>query len=614
MVGEVVRLGSAQVSEAITAQMGDKFANYPGAKEAPAAALEYHHEEDHNPPLRGWPLVIASTLLSNSSVLQKWLWNNAKFGQPKHAPGLDSSVPWRVKPDVAPLGETGPMLSLEEGYLVTPKSADCKGRFNSIADYHELYKSGQATPLDVVEALLPLIRRDVGDEESKYAVAFIESNVDEVLQHARESTERWKEGKQLGILDGVPFGVKADTEVKGYVSTMGMKVDKTVAYFNKPEPETCWPALKMQEQGAIMVGKMNQHEIGMDTTGCNPVTGTATNWYNTRYFPGGSSSGAGSGLCAGLVPVAIGTDAGGSMRIPPAFCGVYGLKPTFNRTCSRATSMCVVGPMTSTVADLTIAYRVMSQPNPSDPGQNLLCLSVPPSPGSNKTLGICRTWIARADPDVLKVFSSCVEYLTTVKGYTAVDISLPYLREGQLAHAATCLTEAATEAFARNPSNYLAPLNHASRMLVSAATHTPATDYLSYGQIRHVIMAHLAWLWEQHPGMIVLTPTTPIAGWKICDGDEAYGCSDGNLSIKNMTFAWVANTSGCPAVTCPGGYVEAEQGEGVLPVGVMGMGEWGAEEQLLGFARDVEGFLEVEGRRRPKEWVDVVGLARGKGE
>ncbi|KAK4178121.1 amidase signature domain-containing protein [Triangularia setosa] len=595
--------------------MTKKFANHPGAKEAPAAALEYHHEEDSNPPLRGWPLVIASTLLSNSSALQKWLWNNAKFGQPKYAPGLDSSVPWRIKPDVVPLGETGPMLPLEEEYLITLKPADYKGRFNSIADYHELYKSGQATPLQVVETLLPLIRRDVGDKESKYAVAFIESNVEEVLQHARESTERWEQGKQLGILDGVPFGVKADTEIKGYVSTMGMKVDESVEYFNKPETETCWPALKMQEQGAIMVGKMNQHEIGMDTTGCNPVTGTATNWYNTSYFPGGSSAGAGSGLCAGLVPIAIGTDAGGSMRIPPAFCGVYGLKPTFNRTCSRATSMCVVGPMTSTVADLTIAYRVMSQPNPSDPSQNLLSLSIPPSPTtSKKTLGICRPWIARADPDVLSVFDFCLEYLTTKRGYTAVDITLPYLREGQLAHAATCLTEAATEAFARNPSDYLKTLNYANRMLVSAATHTPATDYLSYGQIRHTIMAHLAWLWEQHPDMIILTPTTPIAGWPISPGDEAYGCSDGNLSIKNMTFAWVANTSGCPAVTCPGGYVEAKQGEGELPVGVMGMGEWGAEEQLLGFARDVEGYLEKEGRKRPKEWVDVVGLARGVGK
>ena len=96
-------------------------------------------------------------------------------------------------------------------------------------------------------------------------MAFIQSKVDEVLAEAKASTERWQAGRPLGILDGVPFGVKDDTEVEGYVNTMGMKVDagRFPEYFGKPAEETVWPARKLREQGAIMVGKMNQHEIGM---------------------------------------------------------------------------------------------------------------------------------------------------------------------------------------------------------------------------------------------------------------------------------------------------------------------------------------------------------------
>ena len=132
-------------------------------------------------------------------------------------------------------------------------------------------------------------------------------------------------------------------------------------------------------------------------------------------------------------------------------------------------------------------------------------------------------------------------------------------------------------------------------------------------------MQHLAWLFAQHPCLLVLTPATPMAGWPRAAGDEGYGFSDGNLSVRSMTYTWLANTSGCPAVSFPAGYVEAKQGEGMLPVGLMAMGEWGEEERLLGFAREREGYLnEVYpgGRRRPEEWEDVIALAReaaGKG-
>jgi Asp-tRNA(Asn)/Glu-tRNA(Gln) amidotransferase A subunit family amidase len=225
--------------------------------------------------------------------------------------------------------------------------------------------------------------------------------------------------------------------------------------------------------------------------------------------------------------------------------------------------------------------------------------------------------VATASPDVQRIYDAAVAHLTSRLGYTAVDIRLPFLREGQIAHAATCLTEAAADARGRtrNPAHFLRLLNRPNRINVGIGAQTPAADYLRYGQLRQVLMQHLAFLFAAHPGLLVLTPTTPMAGWPRHAGDDAYGSSDGNQTIRSMRFVWVANMSGCPAVTCPAGYVEPAQGEGMLPVGLMAMAEWGMEEQLLGFAREVEGYLNEAypgGRRRPEEWVDVIGLAKEK--
>ncbi|KAK1752566.1 N-acylethanolamine amidohydrolase [Echria macrotheca] len=613
----------ASTGAAAAAAARPRFVNHPGAKQAPAEALHFAPDEDKNPVLRGLPLVLASAIIARSKWLQSFFWHNLKLGQPKFTPGLDEHV-WRLIPNVIPLSDGTPASQRILPFgpeTILPQPSDLPGRFYSVADYHGLYSSGEATPLQVVEALLPLIRRDVSPP-SKYAVAWLQTDVDAVLAAARASTERWAAKEPLGVLDGVPFGVKDDIDVEGFVSTMGMGVDPSETYFGTKCTTTAWPVRKMMEAGAIMMGKMNQHEIGLDTTGCNPTTGTPHNWYSKSHYPGGSSSGAASALSAGIVPIALGTDAGGSCRIPPAFCGVYGLKVTHNRLRTQNSSVCVVAPMASTVADLTIAYRTGSQPNPADPNQSLFATSLPPPPSSKKYIGICREWVAIADADVRAALDKVIAHLTSARmGYEVVDIQLPYLRQGQLAHTGICITEGADMARDRvdDPNNVLRPLSHPNRVTIAIGMHTPAVDYLKYGQIRQAIMAHLAWLFERYPGLLVVTPTTPSAGWPIIDGDTRYGVSDGNRTVRNMMYAWLANFTGCPAVSCPGGYVApkhpAGKDEGVLPVGVMAMGEWGAEEQLLGFARDVEGYLNEAyegGRRKPEEWCDVLGIVKGE--
>lgn len=155
------------------------------------------------------------------------------------------------------LGDDKPTSDLFYKSLRVPPE-NTPGRFYTVADYHDAYKSGRLTPSDVVEVLLPLIRRDVA-KRSSHSTAFTETQVDAVRRAAEASTRRWKEGKSLGRLDGVPFGAKDDLDVKGYKRHIGTEKD----YTEGKEVETSWCVAKVEEAGGIMVGKLSMHELGM---------------------------------------------------------------------------------------------------------------------------------------------------------------------------------------------------------------------------------------------------------------------------------------------------------------------------------------------------------------
>jgi Asp-tRNA(Asn)/Glu-tRNA(Gln) amidotransferase A subunit family amidase len=122
-----------------------------------------------------------------------------------------------------------------------------------------------------------------------------------VQKAAEASTARYGAGKPLGVLDGVPIAVKDEVDVEGYKKCYGSKKDFTTKF-----DQTSWCVAKWEEQGAVLVGKTNMHEIGMDTTNLNTTYGTPLNPYNDHYYTGGSSGGSGYAVGAGLVPFALG--------------------------------------------------------------------------------------------------------------------------------------------------------------------------------------------------------------------------------------------------------------------------------------------------------------------
>lgn len=276
-------------------------------------------------------------------------------------------------------------------------------------------------------------------------------------------------------------------------------------------------------------------------------------------------------------------------------------------------TVCVTGPIAATVSDLTIAYRVMSQPDPDCATQGRFGLSIPPAPGSDKVMGIYRDWWARADHRVKDVCERAVDYFANKCGYEIIDISIPYLPEAQLAHSATCIAEMAADARCRaaTPADWLTLVGPSNKVLMSVGAKTPAGDLLKFNALRELIMRHLAFLFQKHPGLLIMTPVSPLNGWPITPGDEKYGMMDGDKSIHSMTYVFLSNMTGTPSLSAPVGYLDPDQGEGKLPVGLLATGEWGSEEQLLAWAAEAEDYLHhatETSRRRPSEWVDVMNL------
>ncbi|RMY51895.1 hypothetical protein D0863_14439 [Hortaea werneckii] len=354
------------------------------------------------------------------------------------------------------------------------------------------------------------------------------------------------------------------------------------------------------------------HELGMDTTNNNQTYGTPLNPHNDRYYTGGSSGGSAYAVSAGLVPLAIGNDGGGSIRIPSAYCGVYGLKPSSGRvsirpTANLAKSTAVAGPIAANMVDLEIGYRIMAQPDPLDrdskhfpPPRSQTAIEAD-SKRKPKYLGVYDEWIASADGPVREACQAAIDYLTTELGYTLVPITLPFVHSGQLAHAMTIMSEAIS---GLKPTQ-ITQLSPANQVLLSVGSRTPATDFLQAQKLRNVLMQHLAHLFTQYPGLIILTPTTPNSGWSFHPSELVHGSTDANMQIRNMEYVWLANFTGCPAISVPVGYV-APQGEGrgggKVPVGMMGMGEWCGEDELIGFGYECERFLRERyegGRARP---------------
>ena len=233
----------------------------------------------------------------------------------------------------------------------------------SAADLGRLYRRGKLSPVETMKAVLKR-----ADRINPRLNALCRIDADESLVAARASEKRWKKGKPLSPLDGVPVSIKELVRVKGGPASMGSKLtDKSPADADAPA------VARLREAGAIVFAQSTSSEFGHKGVTDTPLNGITRNPWNLERTPGGSSGGAGAAVAAGLGPIAIGTDGGGSVRIPSSFNGLVGLKATYGRVPNWPPTLngdlSNTGPMARTALDCALMMNVISGPDRRDPYQ-----------------------------------------------------------------------------------------------------------------------------------------------------------------------------------------------------------------------------------------------------
>jgi aspartyl-tRNA(Asn)/glutamyl-tRNA(Gln) amidotransferase subunit A len=189
---------------------------------------------------------------------------------------------------------------------------------------------------------------------------------DRILDDAEASEARWMAGQPKGLLDGVPVSIKDIILTKGWPTLRGSKTVDPKGPWNDDAPATA----RLREHGAVLLGKTTTPEFGWKGVTDSPLTGITRNPWNKAKTPGGSSGGAAAAVASGMGPLAVGTDGGGSIRIPCGFSGLFGIKASFGRVpawpLSPFGTVAHVGPMTRSVADAALMLNVLAQPDARD--------------------------------------------------------------------------------------------------------------------------------------------------------------------------------------------------------------------------------------------------------
>lgn len=231
------------------------------------------------------------------------------------------------------------------------------------AELARLYARRKASPVEMIKAVLA---RSEAINPILNALCTVDAEA--ALAAAKGSERRWKKGKPLSAIDGVPVSIKELVRVKGWPASMGSKLtDKTPVDADAPA------VARLREAGAVVFAQTTSSEFGHKGVTDTPLHGVTRNPWNTELTPGGSSGGAGAAVAAGLGPLAIGTDGGGSVRIPSSFNGLVTIKATYGRVPNWPPTLngdfSNTGPMCRTALDCALMLKAIARPDPRDPTQ-----------------------------------------------------------------------------------------------------------------------------------------------------------------------------------------------------------------------------------------------------
>ncbi|MDE0702193.1 MAG: amidase [Rhodospirillaceae bacterium] len=448
-----------------------------------------------------------------------------------------------------------------------------------IADLAENIRAKRVSPVEAVQACLDRIERLNGGLR-----AFISVYPEQALAAARAAEAAVMAGGNTGPLHGVPLAVKDLFAVRGMVRTCGSRlIDEG------PGEADAEAVAALRAAGGIVVGLANLHEFAFGPTGINPHFGTARNPWDRSKVCGGSSSGSGCAVAAGLVPGAMGTDTGGSVRIPAALCGLVGLKPTHLRVSQQGIYPLVGefdtgGPMTRSVDDTALMMAALDPDGgfgahralPSLKGIRIGVLQALFEDGIDPDIaGQCRAAIAVLEALGAEIKAPALPFADdAVTAWTTITLGRVYALHGARAEAA---------------DSKLAPN---VRERVVTGRDITAGDIEKALSVRRAVQAQVSELMQRYDALVL--PMTPIPAVDASDGQGSLDGVpvDGARALGRL--ARLASFTGQPAVTVPCGLTL-----GGLPAGLQLIGERNGDERLLGIAACYEAASGWDGRRPP---------------
>ena len=429
------------------------------------------------------------------------------------------------------------------------------------------------SPVEVTRAYLQRVETHDGKIN-----AFITLLPRQALGAARRAEQEIVKGKYRGPLHGVPFAAKDLFFTKGIRTTCGSKI---LADFI-PRYDGC-VIERLTAAGAVLIGKLNMHEFAYGTTSVNPHYGPVRNPWDRERITGGSSGGSAAALSASFVPLTLGTDTGGSIRIPSALCGTVGLKPTYGRVSRYGVyplcwSLDHPGPMTKTAVDCAIALNVIAGHDPRDPAS--AAASVPDYTRSlfkdlkGVRIGIPDSYyFERVERDVGKAVWEAIRDLEKL-GARVRSISIPDLEEAAMAAFIALVAEGAAslEKWHRTRAQALGR-DVLSRLNVGAAV--TATQYLKAMRIRRQILENFQEAFSKVDAIV--TPQLPVTAPRIGQAGVTFGKVEEAVPAALTRFTRIYNLIGVPALSIPCGF----SAEG-MPIGLQIAGRPFEEKTVLG--------------------------------
>ena len=429
----------------------------------------------------------------------------------------------------------------------------------SLREVAERLRRKEVSPVEVTQACLDRIQA-VEDK----LTAFVLLTADPAMAAARQAEREIAAGQWKGELHGVPVALKDLYDIKGLPTTSSSKVR---ANYVAPDNSAC--TVRLQQAGAVIVGKTHTHEFAYGIS-----TPTTRNPWNIEHMPGGSSGGSAAVVAARGCYMGMGSDTGGSIRIPASVCGTVGLKPTYGRVSrygvtSLSWSLDHVGPLTRTVADAAVCLNALAGHDPRDPGsadEPVMDYTAALGKGvKGLRLGVPNNYyFDHVDPELEALVRAAIDRLGA-EGVEVREIEIPLADQIMAVEFGLCLPEASAyhmEMLRDRPDDYQEDV----RLFLEAGEMVPATRYIQALRVRQVMKAAWRRLFDQVDA--VIAPAVPSPATKV--GQKTVTWSDGTEEPITPLFVRLsapANVTGLPAMAVPCGFTQAG-----LPVGFQAIG------------------------------------------